>query len=149
MDEPAGGLTVTYRPEGSAGIAELQVQARVPPFAGAATCYFNDDDLRAFAAAITAYPLPDGAHPGLTSGLGDQETVGLEVAQVTGRGQLAVAIHLAITSSGPYPPEGRTAADARMVLLTSYQALHDFGTALLAAIGTQGGTARLPADELS
>ena len=101
------------------------MQARVPPFAGLPPAIFNDDDLRAFAAAISAYPLPRGVHPGLTSGLDDQETVGLEVAQVTGRGQLAVAIHLAITSSGLCPPLDRTVADARMVLLTSYQALHD------------------------
>ena len=30
--------------EGSAGIGELEVRARVPPFAGAATGYFNDKD---------------------------------------------------------------------------------------------------------
>jgi len=36
-----------------------------------------------------------------------------------------------------------------MVLLTSYQALRDFAAALLAAIDAQGGTARLPADELA
>jgi hypothetical protein len=149
VEEQRGGLTVTYQPEGSAGIAELRVQARVPPFAGAATGYFNDDDLRAFAAAISAYPLPAEAHSRLTAGLGDQETVGLEVAQVTSRGQLAVTIHLAVTDPGPYPYLTPTAAGARMVLLTSYQALHDFAAALLAAIDAQGGTARLPADELA
>jgi hypothetical protein len=36
-----------------------------------------------------------------------------------------------------------------MVLLTSYQALHDFAAALLATLDACGGTARLPADELS
>ena len=44
MEQLRGGLTVTYRPEGSAGIAELQVRAGVPPFVGAATG-FDDEDL--------------------------------------------------------------------------------------------------------
>lgn len=149
VEETSGGLVITYRPEGSAGIVELEVRAWVPPFAGAATGYFNDDDLRAFATAISAYPLPPGAHPGLTSGLDDQETIGLEVFQVTSRGQLAVAIHLAVTGSVACPPACGIVADARMVLLTSYQALHDFAAGLLYAAEAQGGTAHLPVDELS
>jgi hypothetical protein len=36
-----------------------------------------------------------------------------------------------------------------MVLLTVYQALHDFAAALLAAVQAHGGPARLLADELS
>jgi hypothetical protein len=56
------------------------VQARVPPFAGAAVGYFNDNDLHAVAAAIAAYPLRERRASGLTSGPGDQGTAGLEVA---------------------------------------------------------------------
>jgi hypothetical protein len=58
VEQLPGGLTVTYGPEGSAGIAELQVRAGVPPFAGAATGYFDDEDVGAFASAISASP-PD------------------------------------------------------------------------------------------
>lgn len=53
VEQLPGGLTVSYRPEGSAGIAELQVRAGVPTFAGAATGLF-DEDLCAFASAIGA-----------------------------------------------------------------------------------------------
>ena len=89
MEINPDGLTVTYEPEGSAGLGKLEVSASVPPFAGTACGYFNDDDLRAFTAGISAYPLPDGARPQLSAGLEDQETVGLGVYQVTSR-----AIHV-------------------------------------------------------
>ena len=64
--EASGGLIVRYQPEGSLGICELEVRASVPPFAGAARGYFNDDNLRAFVTAISVYPLGDG--PVLNSG---------------------------------------------------------------------------------
>jgi hypothetical protein len=144
-----GGLTVTYRPEGSAGIGEVAVSASVPPFAGAALGYVNDGDLRTFAEAISAYPLPDGAHPALTTGLGDQETVGLTVSQITSRGQLAVAVHLAMIDLDRNSPTSGIVSDAHMLLLTSYQALHDFAAELVSAMEAHGGTARLPIDEFS
>jgi hypothetical protein len=87
VERAPGELTVTYRPEGSAGIGEVAVSASVPPFAGAGLGYVNDGDLSTFAEAISAYPLPDGAHPALTTGLDDQETLGLTVSQITSRGQ--------------------------------------------------------------
>jgi hypothetical protein len=145
----SGWLTVTYRPEGSAGIGELEVSARIPPFAGAGLGYCNDDDLRAFAEALDVYPLPPGARPGLTTGVGGQETVGLTVSQVTSRGQLAVAVHLADIDLDQNSPASGAVSSAHMTLLTSYQALHDFAAGLRAAVEAQGGTARLPADELS
>lgn len=138
------GLTVTYQPEGSAGIGEVEVSASVPPFAGAGLGYVNDDDLRAFAGAISAYPLPDGARPALTTGVDDQETVGLTIFQVTSRGQLAVAVHLAVIDLDRHSPTSGTVSDAHMLLLTSYQALHDFATELVSAMEAHGGTARLP-----
>ena len=120
------GLTVLCRPEGSAGPGELEVTAQVPPFAGAALGSFSDDDLRAFADAIGVYPLPPGAHPRLTAGSGGQETVGLAVSQVTSRGQLAVEVHLAAVDIDQNSPTSGAVSSAHMILLTSYQALHDF-----------------------
>lgn len=143
------GLTVTYQPEGSTGIGEVEVSASVPPFAGAGLGYANDDDLRAFAEAIGAYPLPDGARPALTTGLDDQETVGLSVFQVTSRGQLAVAVHLAAIDLDRNSPTSGIVSDAHMLLLTSHQALHDFATELVSAVEAHGGTARLSIDEFS
>lgn len=67
--------------EGSAGIGEVEVSASVPPFAGAGLGYVNDDDLRVFAEAISVYPLRDGPRPALTTGLDDQETVGITVSR--------------------------------------------------------------------
>jgi hypothetical protein len=149
VDAGSGGLTVTYRPEGSAGIGELEVSARIPPFAGAALGYCNDGDLRAFAEALDVYPLPAGARPALTTGVDGQETVGLTVCQLTSRGQLAVAVHLADIDLDQSSPTSGAVSSARMILLTSYQALHDFAGELRAAVEAQGGTARLPVDELS
>jgi hypothetical protein len=111
---------------------------------------FNDDDLLAFAAAITACPLPERRLSGLTSGPGGQGTGGLDVAQVIGGGQLAAALRTAITSSGAHlAGEARAAAGSRMVLLNICRALRDFAAPLLAAVEANGGTARLLADELS
>jgi hypothetical protein len=46
-------------------------------------------------------------------------------------------------------PTRGTVSDAHMLLLTSYQALHDFATELVSAMEMFGGTARLPIDEFS
>jgi len=144
-----GGLILSYLPEGSADIGEVNVSASIPPFAGAARGYFNDGDLRAFAEAIDVYPLPPGARPELRTGLGEQETIGLAVSQVTSRGQLAVAIHLAVVDLDRYSPTSGTVFDARMLLLTSYQAVRDFAADLRSAVQAQGGTAFLRIEELS
>jgi hypothetical protein len=149
VDADLGGLTVTYRREGSAGIGVLQVSARVPPFAGAALGYFNDDDLRAFAESLDVYPLPPRARPELTSGVGDQETVGLRVSQITSRRQLAVAVHLADIDLDQNSPTSGAVSGVRMILPTSYQALHDFAAELRSAVEAQGGIAHLLIDQLS
>jgi hypothetical protein len=149
VDGVPRGLTVTYQPEGSAGIGEIGVSASVPPFGGASVGYLNDDDLRAFAEVISVYPLPDEARPALITDLGGQETIGLTVFQVTSRGQLAVAIHLAVIDLDHSSATSGAVSDAHMLLLTSYQALHDFATELVAAIDAHGGTARLPIEEFS
>jgi hypothetical protein len=149
MKDLADGLTLTYEPEGSAGLGKLQVSAAVPPFAGTASGYFNDDTLRTFVTDITAYPLPAGARPQLSAGLDDQETVGLTVFQVTNRGQLGVKIHLAVIDHDPHSPTSGTASSARMLLLTSYHALQNFAAELQAAVDQQEGNAHLPIDELA
>ena len=149
VEQVHDGLTVTYHPEGSLGIGQLAVWASVPPFAGAALGYFNDDDLRSFAADISAYPLPDGSRPQVTAGHGGQETVGLKVSQISGRGQLGVEVRLAVIDIDDHSPTTGSVSSVRMLLLTSYQALHDFAAGLLTVVDTQGGTAHLPIDKLT
>ena len=149
MQQAPDGLTVTYQPEGSAGLGKLEVSAPVPPFAGTACGYFNDDDLRAFAAGISAYPVPDGARPQLSAGLEDQETVGLTVFQVSRRGQLGVEIDLAVIDDDRHSPTSGMVPSAGMLMLNSYNALQQFASGLRAAVDMQGGTARLPIDRLA
>ena len=142
MKDVTDGLTATYQPEGSAGLGKVQVSASVPPFAGTACGYFNDDNLRAFATDISAYPLADGARPQLSAGLDNQETVGLTVFQVTSRGQLGVHIHLAAIDHDAHSPTSGIASSAHMLLLTSYNALQHFAADLRAAVDQQGGSAQ-------
>ncbi|WP_147287890.1 hypothetical protein [Nocardia pseudobrasiliensis] len=148
MFDDREGLAVTYQPEGSFGIGELLVSARVPPFAGAAVGYFNDTDLRGWAHALQAYPWKSDARLRISASLGDQETVDLVAYVVTNRGQLAVSAHLATVDIDDHSPTVGTVTEARVLIPTSYQAIGTFARALASAIADGGGTARLNVDRL-
>lgn len=149
MEQCPDGLTATYYPEGSAGLGRLEVSASVPPFAGSGRGYFSDDDLRAFVADASVYPLPNGSRPQLSAGLDDEETVGLKVFRVTSRGQLGVEVHLAAIDCDSQSPTCGAVSSVRMLLLTSYSALEHFAAELQAAINLQSGDAYLAIDKLA
>ncbi|MBF6062026.1 hypothetical protein IU500_19245 [Nocardia terpenica] len=142
------GLAVTYQPEGSLGICELHVSACVPPFAGAAVGYFNDPDLRDWARALQTYPWKRDARIRVSAAVGDQETVSLAAFVVTGRGQLAVAVHLAVIDGDDHSPTLGIVTETRLLVPTSYQAVATFAHDLAAAIANTGGTAHLGIDRL-
>ena len=48
-----------------------------------------------------------------------------------------------------HSPTSGMVSSARMLMLTSYNALQEFAADLRAAVDVQGGTARLPIDKLA
>ncbi|MFF3223059.1 hypothetical protein ACFYV7_09705 [Nocardia suismassiliense] len=148
MFDDREGLAVTYQPEGSFGIGELLVSARVLPFAGAAVGYFNDTDLQEWTHALQAYPWESDARLRISASLGDQKSVDLVAYVVTNRGQLAVAAHLATVDIDDHSPTAGTVTEARILIPTSYQAIGTFARDLASAIADGGGTARLNVDRL-
>ncbi|MCM6775930.1 hypothetical protein NDR87_17185 [Nocardia sp. CDC159] len=149
MFDVSDGLAVTYRPEGLIGMGELHVSACVPPFAGAAVGYFSDSVLQEWVRALQTYPWKRDARFRVSAALGDHETVDLAAFVVTGRGQLAVAVHLAVIDSDARSPTADTVTETRLLIPTSYQAISTFAHDLATAITSAGGTAHLNIDRLA
>jgi len=126
--EDGAFLALRHRPEGSLDIGELLVAARANGFAGRSSAYFNDSAIRAFAARLAEYPLPDGNAPAISGGTSDlgggnyTELVGITVAPSESRGQLAVRVHLAESWSS----RGDAKHEVRLELLTTYERLRTF-----------------------
>ncbi|GAA5100221.1 hypothetical protein [Nocardia iowensis] len=148
MFDVSDGLAVTYQPEEIIGVGELHVSACVPPFAGAAVGYFNDSDLQEWVSALQIYPWKRDARIRVSADLGDHETVDLAAFVLTGRGQLAVAVHLAMIDIDAHSPTAATVTETRLLVPTSYQAISTFAHDLAAAIANAGGTAHLDIDRL-
>ena len=148
VSETSTGLTVVYRPEGSEDVGELHVTASVPPFAGAAVGYFNDSDILEWLGCLRAYPWTTGARQEISAAVGDQETVNLSAFVVTSRGQLGVAVHLAVLDYDAHSPTVGAVSETRLLVLTSYEAIRNFADELADAIAKSGGTAHLAIDEL-
>lgn len=149
MTDSLEGLTVAYRPEGLEGLGELHVSACATPFAGAAVGYVNDDEVLKWTRLLLRYPWPEDARPQIWSGLGEQETLSLTAFAVTGRGQLGVAVHLATVEEDSHSPTHRTLSEVRLLVLTTYEAVHRFATELAAAVANAGGSATLHAEQLA
>ncbi|GAA4117729.1 hypothetical protein GCM10022415_15920 [Knoellia locipacati] len=149
MTGAAEGLTVAYRAEGLEGLGELHVSARATPFAGASVGYVNDADLLDWTRSLLVYPWSTTARPQISSALGDQKTLNLTAFTVTGRGQLAVSVHLATVDTDAHSPTTGTVSEARLLVLTTYEAVHRFANDLAAAISNAGGSAHLDLEELA
>lgn len=66
-------LRICFRPDDE-WLGELRVSVSVNSFSGVSEAWFSKDDLKEFARAITAFPLPADAPPRISGGLGGNET---------------------------------------------------------------------------
>ena len=143
------GLTVRYEPDGIGGVARLDVSASVVPFAGAAVGYFADADVRAWTAALRAYPLPPEARPSIRAALGDQETVSMTAYTITRRGQLGMRVYLAVIDIDEHSATHGEVSETTLLVPTGYQALATFADDLDRALDAGGGTAYLGVERLA
>jgi hypothetical protein len=143
------GLTVTYVPQGTEGLGELHVSAHAKAFAGASVGYVDDAALLDWTAALGAYPWSDDVRHQISSATGEQVTLDLTAFVVTGRGQLAMAAHLAWVDTDRRSPTAGSVFEARLLVLTSYAAVYRFARNLAAAVSNSGGSAHLDSEEFA
>jgi hypothetical protein len=149
VSEVKEGLTVAYYPEGLEGLGELHVSARAGSFSGASVGYLNDTELLNWTRSLLTYPWLEGAKPSIWSALGEQETLNLTAFTVTGRGQLGMLVHLATIDRDHYSPTVGTVSETRLLVLSTYEAVHRFANELAAAVASAGGRAHLDLEELA
>jgi hypothetical protein len=146
-----GSLAVRFRVD-ETGAGEVEVQVSSNGFAGRGVGYVDTAYLTAFASELMSYPLPDGERTFITgfgsvaqrdAGLLDQEHVGLRVYRVGEKGQVGIRVHLSEKRWPDDRPEA--AADVWLELLTTYERLGAFGSALAAA--AQGETSGATIEE--
>jgi hypothetical protein len=116
---------------------------------GVGAAWFNDDDVAAFAAKLSAYPLMVGEPTALSGGFhhagnGYTELVGLSVEQTSALGQIALAVHLADA-----PDYAAVRSEVRLQLRTTYQRLSEFSSDLLELVGGQRGSAEIGGETLA
>lgn len=143
------GLTVTYLPEGTEGLGELHVSAATKTFSGTAVGYVDDAALLDWTTALRAYPWSKDARMRVSFALGEQETLGLTAFVVTERGQLAVEVHLADVDTDSHSPTFGAVHEARLLVLTTYEAVQRFAENLAEAVTGAGGSAHLDVEELA
>jgi hypothetical protein len=138
-------LTIGWKWEGSGDLGELIVTAWAKGFAGHSSAYFNASEILDFAAGLEKYPLPgedileirSGHLVATTQEL--DEHVRITILPVTSLGQVAVVVHLA--ESWPDRPSARS--EVRIDLLTTYERLRAFSSALARVIRGKQDLARL------
>jgi len=133
-----GYLKLGFADDGD-GTGELFAEAATQRYSGAASAYFNMDDIEEFAKSISQYPLPQRSRCTLVSGFGSlspgalhQEHLGIEVYPVDSRGHIGVQVRMAT----PVWTEQRSDSQrtARLELLTTYEPLRRFASDLLAVV---------------
>ncbi|CAM4200746.1 hypothetical protein G4177_01835 [Corallococcus sp. ZKHCc1 1396] len=117
------------------GSAELQVSVRSGAFSGEGCAWFGLAQLRAFASALTAFPLGEEARRGLVGGAWsfhevdktyklEQVFVAISAYPINTRGSLGVQARLATRTDRAERPE--SANTAAVELKTTYSALARF-----------------------
>lgn len=132
-----GVLTLRYQPDDQ-WLGQLVVSVSVGGFSGVGTAWFSLDNLRDFAEAITAFPLPIDTPPTISGGFGGdekniaQEHVVMTFEQHNARGEVRATVRLA--TEVWKDPESDLAKEMTVRFLVNYSDLGQFGPAMLDAI---------------
>lgn len=124
-------LRFRYEPDDD-WCGKLIVMCEANGFAGEGEAWFSPDDLRGFAKATQAYPLPKESPPSLRGGLGDEEGniehvhVGIRFEPHDMRGMIRATVQLA---TQVYYKEEELAGAAVIRFLLTYGDLAPFGSA--------------------
>ncbi|MCY1046571.1 hypothetical protein OV208_35030 [Corallococcus sp. bb12-1] len=114
------------------GTAELQVSVRAGAFSGESSAWFGMEQLRAFASALTAFPLGEEARRGIVGGTWafqepnklEQVFVAISAYPINTRGGLGVRTRVATRTDRYERPESVNTAEVE--LKTTYSALARF-----------------------
>lgn len=136
---PRGYLQLSFRDDGD-GTGKLLARAEADGFAGKGGAYFSANQIEAFAAALTAFPLPQQPRPSLSGGYWkkdhsgelDQEHLGLEAYPIGKRGYIGIHVRIATEIQDQDRPESQLAV--RLEIVTSYEPLGRFGRQLIALV---------------
>jgi len=141
-------LRVRFKPDDQ-WHGELEISASAGGFSGTGKAWFSTDELRLFASAIIAFPLPADLPPTITGGLGGndksppQELVALTFEPHNAVGAVRATVHLATERWNG--KERDLVNDITMRFLVSYGDLATFGPAMLDAIDGRADKAVLTA----
>jgi|SRR5277367_1532114 hypothetical protein len=132
-----GFLTLRFSDDGDETGA-LHVEAEADGYSGRSHAYFNKDDIKRFAVALSQYPIPEDESCSLTGGFGEsrdhpaEEHVGLDAYPVNRRGYTGIQVRLAAPWSGDTRPESQRTA--RLEIVTTYEPLARFSRDILAIL---------------
>jgi hypothetical protein len=152
-DDTSELLVARWAPDDD-GTGELHVRASSGGFAGVAKAWFDAEGLKRFAAALSAYPLPEepltiwgGFGANARTGGPAQEHVKFTVEPVGGKGQVRVHVRLA---NPRWPNDDATVAhhEAEIDLLTTYERLRRFSDHLRMVVEGRLGEAVLGTEVL-
>lgn len=118
------------------GVGELSISAAANGFSGLSSAWVAMDELRTFASALEAYPLPTTDPPSFMvryfveekEGDTDQVSIYLSFYPIGSLGRLGVKVRLALPSTDGDRPESRHMAE--LEIETTYQQLADFAKEL-------------------
>lgn len=141
-------LVLRFDPD-SDGTGKLLADVRFRGFAGSGSAWFGISELKEFADAIMAFPIPDAVRPSIAGGFWskevrghlEQEHLALTVYPIGRRGQLGVQVRLATELWEGDREESQSSV--KVELLTSYQQLAEFAQQLLLLVRGQGREAIL------
>jgi hypothetical protein len=132
-----GFLTLGFSDDGD-GTGALDVEAEVDGYSGRSHAYFNKDEVRRFALALSQYPIPGNQSCSITSGFGEsrgkpaQEHVGIDAYPVNRRGYVGIQVRMATEVWTETRPESQRITQLEIV--TTYEPLARFSKDLLAML---------------
>jgi len=143
------GLLVRWEFRDTDGTGKLEVAAQYQGFAGQSAAWFSDADLLTFADRLTTFPLGE-QHISISGGYLDpaEDHVALTVQARGRRGQLGVTAHLVVPRDYRSDVEW-SSSEARLEVLTTYEALGRFASELRHLVSGQVEEARLDAETLA
>jgi hypothetical protein len=132
------------------GTGTLYVEAEVDGYSGRSHAYFDIDEIKRFAEALSQYPLSEDKACSLTGGFGEsrgnpaQEHVGIDAYPVNRRGYIGIQVRMATAVWIDTPPESRRIAQLEIV--TTYEPLAKFANDILAMLSGTLPQARIEGD---
>jgi hypothetical protein len=144
-----GFLTLTFSGDRD-GTGTLDAEAEVDGYSGRSHAYFNIDELRRFAVALSQYPLVQGQCCSLAGGFGEsrdsaaEEHVGIDAYPVNRRGYIGIQVRLATQVWSETRRESQKIAQLEIV--TTYQPLAKFSSDILAMLEGMLSEATLEGD---